>query len=112
VKKLLVILVLAVSFLLMAKSANAAYVNGYYKSSGAYVQPYYRSNPNGLLYDNYGYKPSQPLYNNSYGAYNTYKWNTPTYITQPSYNYGLNSYNSYHSAYSYPSYSYGSLYKY
>lgn len=105
-KKIIVLILFLGSFLLFPPNkANASYVNGYYKSNGTYVQPYYRSNPNGLNYDNYSYNSYQPLYNNSYGKYNTYKWNTPSYITQPDYNYGLNSYNSNHyNSYSYPSY--------
>jgi hypothetical protein len=63
-----------------------AYVNvkGYYRSNGTYVQPHVRSNPNGLKYDNYSYKPSQGLYNPTYGTRGT-TWDTPTWITDPNY---------------------------
>ncbi len=73
---------------------NAGYVSGYYRRNGTYVRPYYRSNPNGLRYDNYSYRSGQSLYNNSYGRYNTYKWNTPSWSTQSDYYSGLNSYRS------------------
>jgi len=105
-KKLLVLLFAFLSLTFLAGSlgqVQAGYVSGYFKSNGTYVQPYYRSNNNGLLYDNYSYKSYQPLYNSSYYKYNTYKWTTPSYVTQPNYYYGLNSYNSYHS-YSYGGY--------
>lgn len=87
-----------------------AYVNvkGYYKSNGTYVAPHVRSNPNGLKYDNYGYTPSQGLYNPTYGTRGT-EWDTPTYITDPSYYLGKALYESgssggsYFSSYSTPS---------
>ncbi|MEK7601906.1 MAG: hypothetical protein AAB472_00240 [Patescibacteria group bacterium] len=59
-------------------------VKGYYKANGTYVAPYVRSNPNGLKYDNYGYKPSQGLYNSTYGTKGA-AWDTPTYVTDPNY---------------------------
>ncbi len=59
-------------------------VHGYFRSNGTYVSPYVRSNPNGLKYDNYGWAPSQGLYNKTYGTRGTY-WDTPTYITDPGY---------------------------
>lgn len=68
-------------------------VKGYYKKNGTYVAPYVRSNPNGLKYDNYGYKPSQGLYNSSYGTKGS-TWDTPTYITDPDYYVGKSLYNS------------------
>jgi hypothetical protein len=63
-----------------------AYVNvkGYYRKDGTYVKPHVRSNPNGLKYDNYGYTPSQGLYNKSYGTKGS-TWDTPTTITDPDY---------------------------
>lgn len=72
-----------------------AYVNvkGYYKSNGTYVAPYVRSNPNGLKYDNYGYTPSQGLYNKTYGTRGA-EWDTPTYITDPNYYEGKALYES------------------
>jgi hypothetical protein len=59
-------------------------VKGYYRSNGTYVAPYVRSNPNGLKYDNYGYTPSQGLYNKTYGTRGG-TWDTPTTITDPNY---------------------------
>lgn len=59
-------------------------VKGYYRKDGTYVRPHVRSNPNGLKYDNYGYTPSQGLYNDSYGTRGS-EWDTPTYITDPDY---------------------------
>lgn len=100
--KKLFLLILAIAFLLAPLApAKAAYVRGYTRSNGTYVQPYYRSNPNGLLYDNYSYRPSQPLYNNSYYKYDTYKWTTPSWNTQSDYYTGLNSYKSRSSLWSY-----------
>ena len=87
-------------------------VKGYTKKDGTYVAPHVRSNPNGLKYDNYGYTPSQGLYNKTYGTRGS-EWDTPTYITDPNYYQGKalydsglsgstysSSYNSYN--YSYP----------
>lgn len=59
-------------------------VKGYYKKNGTYVAPHIRSNPNGLKYDNYGYKPSQGLYNKTHGTRGAH-WNTPTWSTDPEY---------------------------
>lgn len=72
-----------------------AYVNvrGYTKSNGTYVAPHVRSNPNGLKYDNYSYKPSQGLYNATYGTKGA-AWDTPTYITDPDYYIGKALYQS------------------
>ena len=81
----------------------ASYVRGYTRSNGTYVQPYYRSNPNALRYDNYGYNGGS-LYNPSYTSTRNYSssWYTPSYLTQPDYFTGLNSYrsNHYNSSYS------------
>ena len=59
-------------------------VNGYFRSDGTYVRPHVRSNPNGLKFDNYGWTPSQGLYNDTYGTRDEY-WDTPTYLTDPDY---------------------------
>jgi peptidoglycan hydrolase-like protein with peptidoglycan-binding domain len=76
---------LTVVMTLSALSAEAyVSVKGYYRSDGTYVAPHVRSNPNGLKYDNYGYKPSQGLYNETYGTRGS-EWDTPTYITDPDY---------------------------
>jgi hypothetical protein len=66
-------------------------VKGYYRSNGTYVAPHVRSNPNGLKYDNYSWKPSQGLYNDSYGTRDS-NWDTPTYLTDPDYYSGLYDY--------------------
>jgi hypothetical protein len=42
--------------LLLAPSADAAQVRGYYRRDGTYVQPYVRSAPNSTIQDNYGYR--------------------------------------------------------
>ncbi len=70
-------------------------VKGYYRKDGTYVAPHVRSNPNGLKYDNYGYTPSQGLYNDTYGTRGT-TWDTPTYITDPDYYEGKTIYDSTH----------------
>ena len=89
-----VFIILSLLFFGSSATVNAGYVSGYYKSNGTYVQSYYRSNPNGLNYDNYSYKSYEPSYNQSYGKYDTYKWNTPSWSTQNDYYTGLNSYRS------------------
>lgn len=89
----------------MTSSADA-YVNvkGYYRKNGTYVAPHVRSEPNGVKYDNYGYTPSQGLYNSTYGTRGT-SWDTPTYVTDPDYYTGQNIYNAEHSGTGYtPSY--------
>jgi len=74
-----------VVFIFSAINADAyVSVKGYYRSNGTYVAPHVRSNPNGLKYDNYGYTPSQGLYNDTYGTRGT-DWDTPTYVTDPDY---------------------------
>lgn len=95
-KKILTILLILISFFfILSPAVEAAYVRGYYRRVGTYVRPHYRSNPNGLLYDNYSWRLGQPLYNQSYGRYNTYRWNTPSWEWQSDYWFGLNSYRSY-----------------
>src|SRR4051812_4307797 len=90
-------IILAISFLLllgMATRANAyVSVRGYYRSNGTYVKPYVRSDPNGVKYDNYGYNPSQGLYNSTYGTRGS-TWDTPSYITDPDYYTGKAIYDS------------------
>lgn len=79
---------------LSISDANAyVSVKGYYRKDGTYVRPYVRSNPNGLKYDNYSWTPSQGLYNKSYSTGDSY-WNTPTYLTDPSYYQGKSLYES------------------
>jgi len=85
---------------------NAIFVNayvsvrGYFRSNGTYVRPYVRSNPNAFKFDNYGWTPSQGLYNPSYYAptknYSS-DWYTPSYITDPDYYLGKSLYESGHS---------------
>lgn len=106
-KKLIVSSLLALfffGFLFVNINQADAYVNvsGYYKKNGTYVAPHVRSNPNGLKYDNYGYKPSQGLYNPSYGTKGS-TWDTPTYITDPNYYEGKSLYDSGSYGYSSPS---------
>jgi hypothetical protein len=80
---------------IFAVNYSDAYVNvsGYYRKDGTYVRPHVRSNPNGLKYDNYGYKPSDGLYNKTYGTRGS-EWDTPTYITDPDYYKGKALYES------------------
>jgi hypothetical protein len=80
-------------FLFASQTEAYVSVKGYYRSNGTYVAPHVRSNPNGLKYDNYGYKPSQGLYNPSYGTKGT-TWDTPTYITDPNYYTGKSLYDN------------------
>lgn len=96
-KKLILWSLVALSFIALigisVDKANAyVSVKGHYRN-GTYVAPHVRSNPNGLKYDNYGYKPSQGLYNPSYGTKGA-NWNTPTYITDPDYYTGKSLYES------------------
>ena len=100
-KKFLLFSFILVSFLLSA-SPSEAYVSvgSYIKKNGTYVAPSARSNPNGLKYDNYGYKPSQAPLNPTYGTRGT-SWDTPTYITDPNYYQGKQIYDSLHSGASY-----------
>jgi hypothetical protein len=94
-KSWLVIIVIIFSFQLLSANCAEAYVSvkGYTNKNGTYVAPYVRSNPNGLKYDNYSYKPSQGLYNTSYGAKGS-SWNTPSYVTDKNYYQGKALYNS------------------
>lgn len=93
-KKILFVLVFSILFFTVVPSQTfAVRVKGYTKSNGTYVEPYYRSNPNGLKYDNYSYKGGS-LYNKSYGKYDTYKWNAPSYNWQPDYYLGKSFYDS------------------
>jgi len=78
-----VILILMFIFLPFVTNA-VVNVKGYYRKDGTYVQPHVRSNPNGLKYDNYGWTPSQWLYNDTYGTRDA-EWDTPTGITDPDY---------------------------
>ncbi len=87
-------LISLVVLMVLPMSADAyVSVKGYTRKNGTYVAPYVRSNPNGLKYDNYSYKPSQGLYNPSYGTKGT-TWDTPTYITDPDYYIGKSLYDS------------------
>ncbi|MCD4760530.1 hypothetical protein K8R42_01395 [bacterium] len=86
-------ILLIFSFIFAADAEAYVRVKGYYKSNGIYVAPHVRSNPNGLRYDNYGWKPSQGLYNKTYGTRGKY-WDTPTYITDFNYYEGKALYES------------------
>lgn len=94
-KKIFALCFFFASFLLIGIMNVEAYVSvkGYYRKDGTYIAPHVRSNPNGLKYDNYGYKPSQGLYNSSYGT-KASTWDTPTYITDPNYYAGKSLYES------------------
>ena len=107
-KKLLgtcLLFLLSLSFALPFNVDAYVSVRGHYRKNGTYVAPYVRSNPNGLKYDNYSYTPSQGLYNASYGTKGT-TWDTPTYITDPSYYTGKNIYDSNQASYGSPVASY------
>lgn len=92
-KKFLLSTFLVILGFCIAFNSVDAYVSvkGYTRKDGTYVAPYVRSNPNGLKYDNYGYKPSQGLYNSTYGTRGTI-WDTPTYTTDPDYYIGKSLY--------------------
>ena len=57
--------------------AFAGYTNWYFKRNGTFVGWYYKTTPNEYRYDNYSYKQSQDVFNESY-----YKRNSQT---SPSY---------------------------
>lgn len=105
-KFLLAVVFFFVAFSFVSTADAYVSVKGYYRKNGTYVAPYVRSEPNGVKYDNYGYKPSQGLYNKTYGTRDN-SWNTPTYVTDPNYYTGKNIYDSTHSDTNYsPSYIY------
>ncbi|MCE9549101.1 hypothetical protein K8Q98_01745, partial [Candidatus Nomurabacteria bacterium] len=87
------VLVLLVIFISASNAEAYVKVKGYTRKDGTYVAPHVRSNPNGLKYDNYSYKPSQGLYNKTYGTRGA-TWDTPTYITDPDYYEGKSLYES------------------
>jgi len=84
--KKIVLLFIPVAMLLSVALPADAYVSvkGYTRKDGTYVRPHVRSEPNGLKYDNYSWKPSQGLYNPTYGTKGS-SWNTPTWVTDPDY---------------------------
>jgi hypothetical protein len=94
-KRLLTFTTLCALIFLPLSTEAYVKVKGYYRKDGTYVAPHVRSNPNGLKYDNYGYTPSQGLYNDTYGTRGT-TWDTPTYITDPDYYEGKTIYDSTH----------------
>ena len=73
-KKLLLIVVLALSYASYAQSYYR--VNGYYRSSGKYVDSYYRTTPNNNILDNWITYPNVnpftgkqgSIYTNIYGS--------------------------------------------
>ena len=81
---LLLVVFLVGSFIVSGYADAYVNVNGYYRKDGTYVRPHVRSDPNGLKYDNYGWKPSDGLYNETYGERGS-DWDTPTFITDPDY---------------------------
>jgi len=97
-KKILIILLVLVFFgslfLLNLNSADAVWVNGYYRSNGTYVNGYERTAPDGNPYNNYGYPGN---YNPNTGKITG--GNPDTYLD----NYYNNSSGStYYPSYSYP----------
>lgn len=105
-KFILTIAVFFATFGIISTADAYVSVKGYYRKNGTYVAPHVRSEPNGVKYDNYGYTPSQGLYNKTYGTRGT-TWDTPTYVTDPDYYTGKNIYDSSHSDTNYsPSYTY------
>ena len=97
-KVMLALFVALILFASVAVGSVNAYttVRGYYRANGTYVNSYVRSNPNGIRYDNYSYKPYQPSYNPSYyttGHSSSYY--TPSYYTDSNYYTGRSIYNSY-----------------
>ena len=97
-KKILFGAVVAAASLFAGSQADAdVRVRGYYRSNGTYVQPHYRSNPDGLLYNNWS----------TYPNINPYTGRTGT-LRAPSYSSGYRSYGRYYSpsSYYYPSRSY------
>src|SRR3990167_4019434 len=116
-QKLFILLIVGLFLMVAVPSPSLAVsAKGYYKKNGTYVAPYVRSSPNGLKYDNYGYKPSQGLYNKTYGTNGSY-WNTPSYITDPNYYKEKSFYDSKsvslpsYSTYAAPSYKAAPIYK-
>lgn len=102
-KKIFLIIAIALTCSqIFAIGSAEAYVSirGYTRSDGTYVKPHVRSNPNGLKIDNYGYKPSQGIYNKTYGTRGS-SWDTPTTITDPDYYTGKALYESNQSGSSY-----------
>lgn len=98
--KKIVLLFIPVMMLFSAALPADAYVNvrGYYRKDGTYVRPHVRSEPNGLKYDNYSWKPSQGLYNSTYGTRGA-TWDTPTWVTDPDYYEGKQLYEAGQSGY-------------
>lgn len=91
VKNIIAVAILIVFFTTAFSALAYVSVRGDTRSDGTYVAPHVRSNPNGLKYDNYGYKPSQGLYNKTYGTRGS-DWDTPTWTTDPDYYEGKSLY--------------------
>ncbi len=89
-----VILVVFIQFFFFNKAEAFVHVSGYWRG-GTFVSPHVRSNPNGLKYDNYGWKPSQGLFNKTYGTRGL-NWDTPTWKTDPYYYEGKKIYENLH----------------
>ncbi|MBI2051214.1 hypothetical protein HYT33_00425 [Candidatus Roizmanbacteria bacterium] len=54
-RKLLGSLLVVFSFLTLISSANAGWVNGYFRRDGTYVPGYWRTEPNYYKWDNYSF---------------------------------------------------------
>lgn len=75
--------ILSTLFLVIALiSFSQVYVNGYYRSNGTYVKPHYRSNPDGIIENNWSYPGNVNPYTGRIGGTNRYVGEsyTPTYI--------------------------------
>lgn len=55
-KRVLIGLILLIlPLFILTSTANAGWVNGYYRSNGTYVNGYYRTEPNYYKWDNYSF---------------------------------------------------------
>lgn len=110
-KKILIGIVLAVALLIFTKtSANAGYVNGYYRSNGAYVQGYWRTEPNYYKWDNYSFNGDWSDSYNDKSWYRDYGYDPEPWDNEyPNYDYWDSSYDYYDDSYDYyDSYDYDS----
>ena len=77
--------IIAVALFLVAASASAEMVNGYFRQNGTYVSPYYRTERDGNPYNNL---TPPPKWEPKYETYHAPKYDTsPSYprYPQPSY---------------------------
>lgn len=65
--------ILSTLFLVIALiSFSQVYVRGYYKKNGTYVEPHYRSNPDGIVENNWSYPGNVNPYTGRIGGTNQY----------------------------------------